>query len=378
MRLRKLLLLVSVTLCSINMMAQEVDCTVDVRIAKANPTDMFYVAYRNRPGSMKFDSVLVAKGRAIMKIQVPSAQRVFGYVVKANTGFAKLRPITEPSISFYAETGKVQLGILENHKDAKRGGTPLNKDYQALTDVVMPFKQKEVEMEKEFTAAKKTKDDAKMKELQQQYQTMDKERKAVEKNFAMTHPDSQISLEWMERTVDIVNNKTEAQAMFSKLSERLRNSDLGKRYGMKIQGTQTVEVGSVAPDFTGKTPKGEQVSLKSYRGKYVLVDFWASWCVPCRHENPNVVKAYAKYKSDKFDILGVSLDQDKAAWENAIAKDGLAWNQISDLMGWQSTLAMTYAVHSIPANFLIDPQGKIVARDLRGDDLEKKLNEVLK
>lgn len=378
MRLKKLLLLVSATLCSINIMAQGVDCTVDVRIKKANSTDMFYVAYRNRPGSMKFDSVSLAKGKAIMKIQVPFVQRVFGYVVKANSGFAKLRPITETSISFYAETGKVSLDIAENHKDAKRGGTSLNNDFQTLSDVVMPFKQKEVAMEKEFTAAKNAKDDAKMKELQQQYQAMDKDRKAVEKNFAMTHPDSQISLEWMERTVDIANNKTEAQAMFSKLSERLRNSDLGKRYAMKIQGTQAVEVSSIAPDFTAKTPKGEEVSLKSYRGKYVLVDFWASWCAPCRHENPNVVKAYTKYKSDKFDILGVSLDQDKTAWENAIAKDGLPWNQVSDLMGWQSTLAMTYAVHSIPANFLIDPQGKIIARDLRGDDLEKKLNEVLK
>lgn len=327
---------------------------------------------------MKFDSVSVVKGKAVIKIQVPFAQRVFGYVVKANTGFAKLRPITEPSISFYAETGKVQLDVLENHKDAKRSGTALNKDYQVLSDAVMPFKQKEAEMEKEFTAAKNAKDDAKMKELQQQYQTMDKERKAVEKNFAMTHPDSQISLEWMERTIDLVNNKSEAQEIFGKLSERLRNSDLGKRYGMRIQGTQAVEVGSIAPDLTAKTPTGEQVSLKSYRGKYVLVDFWASWCGPCRHENPNVVKAYTKYKSEKFDILGVSLDQDKAAWEGAIAKDGLAWNQISDLMGWQSMLAKTYAVHAIPANFLIDPQGKIIARDLRGDDLEKKLDEVLK
>lgn len=378
MRLKKILLFTSVTLCSINIMAQEVDCTVDVHIKKANSTDMFYVAYRNRPGSMKFDSISLAKGKAIMKIHAPFVQRVFGYVVKANTGFAKLRPITEPCISFYAETGKVLLDIAESHKDAKRGGTSLNKDFQTLSDVVMPFKQKEVEMEKEFTAAKNAKDEAKMKELQEQYQLMDKEKKVAEKNFAMTHLDSQISLEWMEQTIDIANNKTEAQAMFSKLSERLRNSDLGKRYAMKIQGTQTVEVGSIAPGFTAKTPTGEQVSLKSYRGKYVLVDFWASWCGPCRHENPNVVKAYTKYKSDKFDILGVSLDQDKTAWENAIAKDGLGWNQVSDLMGWQSTLAMTYAVRSIPANFLIDPQGKIIARDLRGDDLEKKLDEVLK
>lgn len=378
MRLKRLLLLVSVTLCSINMVAQEGDCVVNARLKKATPADMLYVAYRNRPGSMKFDSVSLASGKAVMKIHIPYTQRAFAYVVKANTGFARLRPITETGLSFYAESGTITLDIAENHKDVKRSGTQLNKDFQALSDVVMPFKLKEVEMEKEFTAAKDAKDDAKMKELQQRYQAMDKEKKEAEKNFAMTHPDSQISLEWMVQTIDLSNNKSEAQAMFSKLSQRLRDTDAGKRYAMKIQTTQSIEVGGVAPDFTAKTPKGGEISLKSYRGKYVLVDFWASWCAPCRRENPNVVKAYSKYKSDKFDILGVSLDQDKTAWENAIAKDGLGWNQVSDLMGWQSTLALSYAVRSIPANFLIDPQGKIIARDLRGDDLEKKLNEVLK
>lgn len=378
MRLKNLLLLAFAILCSINMVAQEVDCVVSARIKKANPTDMLYVAYRNRPGSMKFDSISLAKGKAVMKIHVPFTQRAFAYLVKANTGFAKLRPISEPSISFYAENGIVLLDITENREGVKRSGTALNNDFQALSDLVMPFKLKEMEMEKEFAAAKNSKDEAKMKELQEQYQAMDKEKKEVEKNFAMTHLDSQISLEWMEQTIDIANNKSEAQTMFSKLSQRLRDTDAGKRYAMKIQATQAVEVGGVAPDFTAKTPTGEQVSLKSYRGKYVLVDFWASWCGPCRHENPNVVKAYTKYKSDKFDILGVSLDQDKKAWEDAIAKDELTWNQVSDLMGWQSMLAMSYAVRAIPANFLIDPQGKIIARDLRGDELEKKLNEILK
>ena len=123
---------------------------------------------------------------------------------------------------------------------------------------------------------------------------------------------------------------------------------------------------------------GKTVTLSSYKGKYVLVDFWASWCGPCRGENPNVLAAYNKFKSKNFTILGVSLDENKDAWKKAVDKDGLPWTHVSDLKGWKSDAAAIYSVHSIPANFLIDPTGKIIAKSLRGAELDSKLAELLK
>lgn len=145
-----------------------------------------------------------------------------------------------------------------------------------------------------------------------------------------------------------------------------------------VQGMLKVAVGTVAPDFTVKTPDDQPISLADFKGKYVLVDFWASWCGPCRQENPNVVKAYNKYKGKNFEIFGVSLDQNKEAWVDAIKKDGLPWKHGSDLGYWNSAPAKLYNVQSIPYNFLIDPSGRIMAKNLRGEDLEKKLEEVLK
>jgi thiol-disulfide isomerase/thioredoxin len=123
---------------------------------------------------------------------------------------------------------------------------------------------------------------------------------------------------------------------------------------------------------------GNAFSLSSLRGKYVLVDFWASWCGPCRGENPNVVKAFRRFSPKNFTILGVSLDREKQAWLNAIREDGLVWTQISDLKYWNSAATQLYQLNSIPYNVLLDPSGKIIASDLRGSDLEKKLEEVLK
>ncbi len=137
--------------------------------------------------------------------------------------------------------------------------------------------------------------------------------------------------------------------------------------------------GAMAPDFTQNDVNGVPVKLSSFRGKYVLVDFWASWCGPCRQENPNVVRVYNKYKEKNFTILGVSLDRQgaRADWLAAIKNDGLNWTQVSDLKYWSNAAAALFYVSSIPANFLIDPNGKIIAKNLRGDDLDEKLKEVL-
>jgi peroxiredoxin len=138
-------------------------------------------------------------------------------------------------------------------------------------------------------------------------------------------------------------------------------------------------VGQTAPEFSLPDYKGKMVSLSSYRGQYVLVDFWASWCAPCRQENPNVVAAYAKYKNRNFTILGVSLDETdgKEAWTNAVMKDNLTWTQVSDLKGWGSEVVSLYGIQGIPFNVLVDPQGKIIAESLRGADLAATLEKVL-
>lgn len=137
-------------------------------------------------------------------------------------------------------------------------------------------------------------------------------------------------------------------------------------------------VGSVAPDFGQETPDGKILKLSDLRGKYVLIDFWASWCGPCRRENPNVVRMYERYKEKGFEILGVSLDQNKDAWLNAITADGLKWLQVSDLKGWANAVAKNYEVNSIPKTILVDPKGVIVAKDLRGPSLENMLSQIFK
>ncbi|SEW08552.1 Peroxiredoxin [Chitinophaga sp. YR573] len=140
----------------------------------------------------------------------------------------------------------------------------------------------------------------------------------------------------------------------------------------------SVKIGQEAPDFSLPDLSGKKVSLSSFRGKYVLVDFWASWCKPCRMENPNVVKAYNEYKNKNFTVLGVSLDKKKEAWADAIKTDGLTWNHVSDLQFWESAVVPLYGINSIPTNMLLDPQGKVVAVGLRGEALEAKLSELLK
>lgn len=189
----------------------------------------------------------------------------------------------------------------------------------------------------------------------------------------------------------ILNPQAEGQFLESfvqSLPSRFPDSKLGADFTEKYnqmmgamnqqkQAAGAATNGATAPEIKLQAPDGNMVSLSSFRGKYVLIDFWASWCGPCRQENPNVVKAYQAFKDKNFTILGVSLDEDKDKWLEAIKKDNLTWTHISDLKGWQSVAARDYNVNGIPANFLVDPNGVIIASNLRGPELTAKLEQIL-
>lgn len=174
------------------------------------------------------------------------------------------------------------------------------------------------------------------------------------------------------------------KALFAAYPDNLHAQDLHKRIAeiKKIEAEKKLAEGrltqgSVAPDIKMKNPEGTQIALSSLKGKYVLIDFWASWCSPCRKENPNLVKIYKKYKAKGFEIFGVSLDRDMDAWKAAIKADKITWTQVSDLLYWNSPVVKLYNVEAVPFSVLIDKEGKIVAKGLNSEQLDEKLGELL-
>ncbi|GAC1600348.1 MAG: TlpA disulfide reductase family protein [Hymenobacter sp.] len=195
--------------------------------------------------------------------------------------------------------------------------------------------------------------------------------------FIHAHPASWVSFEILQE-LPLYTPYRETAPLYAALSPALRNSPPGQQYAQRLAKQQATAVGAQAPAFVQTTPAGQPVSLADFRGQYVLLDFWASWCHPCRAENPQLLKAYEAYKDRHFAVLGISLDEGRERWLKAIADDHLPWTQVADLRGPENEVAQRYNIQGIPQNFLLDPTGKIVAVNLHGDDLVAQLARFIK
>ncbi|QRR03041.1 TlpA disulfide reductase family protein [Dyadobacter sandarakinus] len=269
-------------------------------------------------------------------------------------------------------------------KDAKGngGGSEVtgskNMEYYGKVDRLMQdFSKKVTVWNEEFAAAEEKKDTKKIAEIQQAYTKADQERLGVIRGLLPEMGTSLIALFTANNFLDPDTDLPLLKKLADSYDQVKPTPTLARAFIGQVKRTAGLAVGEQAPDFTLNDPEGKPLALSSLKGKYVLIDFWASWCGPCRMENPNVVRMYDKFKDKGFSIYGVSLDDNEKAWKTAIARDNLKWQHGSELKKWNSGVAQTYGVNAIPATFLLDRDGKIIAKNLRGPALESKLTELL-
>lgn len=309
----------------------------------------------------KLDSVTMVNGNFEFKgfIKEPGMASLMISPEGNSKGFKSINVV-----KLYVEQGNILITSPDSPLNAKISGTPLNEKYQNLQAALQRNAAKFDVMYKAYLNAT---DHNKAEKQQILY------------DFIISNPGSMVSLDVINLYAGKTPELTTIEPLYNLLTAPVKSSTGGKALASKIKAMKNTGIGSIAPIFTQNDTAGRPISLSSFRGKYVLLDFWASWCVPCRAENPNVVKAYHAYKDKKFTVVGISLDQAraKAAWLKAIKDDKLEWTQLSDLKFWNNEAAKLYDIKSIPSNYLIDPNGKIIAKNLRGEELQKKLEEIL-
>jgi len=312
--------------------------------------------------------------------------------IKVNSGYFELKTeIIEPNIHFLqidgkqgtfpfiAENGTVDIQVYKDSLAASEAkGTVSNDDFMRYKSETKIYIESLNGIGNDLQQAMILKDSLLAEDLQEQYQDVRNQIQEYELAFIKDATNSLVSVLILERF--LANNAiplNEAKTIYESFSDRVKNTNSARTIQNQLELGPKAEVGQIAPSFKGPNPEGNQFALENVMGKVTLIEFWASWCRPCRIENPNLVQLYRKNKNRGFNIIGVSLDRDKNKWIQAIKDDGLVWNHVSNLKFWNDPIAKLYKVNAIPASFLLDENGIIVARDLRGLALFNKVEELL-
>ena len=331
-------------------------------------------------GKEKLDSAVLLNGAFSFKGSVPSPMEATIRLKHDNAIDTPGKRIKIDGMAIILGNENITITGEDSIRTATIKGSTLTDESKRADDLFRPIYNKLQALNKEYTDQPEAKkqDRTYILDLENRARAIEKEIVDAKINYAKQNPSKYMALMALNSTLAPGFDAIEMEKVFLTISPELRNSYFGKQVAERIAVFKKTQEGVEAQDFSQPDVDGKMVKLSDYKGKYVLIDFWASWCAPCRRENPNLVQVYEQYKSKGFEILGVSLDKaaDKGKWIKAIADDKLTWKQVGDLKGWENEAAAMYDVKAIPMNFLIDPSGKIIAKELRGPALEAKIKEI--
>ena len=331
-----------------------------------------FIEVQTETGSLAKDTAVVTDGKFELK----------GITDGIDIGFVRIEN-EEINLPIILEEGNININIVKDslHKSTL-GGTPNNDKFQKFNTESRAISEKVAKFEKdngpEMQKAQMSNDTVTINKLLKEYKKFQNEMNDYSKKFIKENPDAYLSVLLLENfLMRQYLTPEEIKSYFEGLDKDVKETKSGKKIKTALDSMSAIVIGKPAPNFSAPSPEGKTISLKESLGKVTIIDFWASWCGPCRAENPSVVALYNEFHPQGLNIIGVSLDKDAKKWKEAIAKDGLVWPHVSNLKFWEDPIAKQYNVQSIPATFILDEKGNIVAKDLRGEELRAKVAALL-